>query len=113
MSSLSSSSSSASSDVSVGFIAPASSKHALLFHGRYDHIRKELLARQEWPEVFERLGDHRAIGLRLRLDDRLALLVGGDHDFADHRALAAEHVADGRAQMVGRIDPGGGQSVGL
>src|ERR1017187_2519787 len=70
-----------------------------LFRQRlHDHVREELFARQEWEQVFERLGNKGAIGPLVALQARRTHLVGNDADIHQHRPRHREDAANLLAQ---------------
>src|ERR1019366_9040940 len=67
--------------------------------GLHDHVREELFARQEWEQVFERLGNKGAIWPPVALQARRAHLVGNDADIHQHRPQHGEDAANLLAQV--------------
>src|ERR1700690_3826123 len=66
----------------------------LFRQGLHDHVREELFARQEWEQVFERLGNKGAIGPLVALQARRTHLVRNDANIHQHRPGHGEDAAN-------------------
>lgn len=83
------------------------------FQRLHDHVFEELLAGEEGEHVFERLGDHGAVGLLVGLEAGCAHLVGDDVDVDEDGALHVEDAADVVAEVALVGDDDGGDALGV